>query len=245
MKRLVVLVALAVMVMTMFAAISTRSEQTNQQFTASIEGAICGIKQFSRSPEIDTELTLEKLRGSGWIRTATHYQKTVILSSFYVAIDDDLTPICVDTNGQFKISTTPGVHTIHVFDADEVELIYREVFIEEVGETAYLPIVIVNDLENHSCCAIREHIDTGNMSHDESNESNITVLPCLDYNGPYGNCVNYSSGWRKYTNFVFSDCDLASDRGHCWSEFMPGHSCNHGGRNCSVYIGHSQRHHCH
>ena len=45
---------------------------------------------------------------------------------------------------------------------------------------------------------------------------NATV--CMDYNGVFTDCVNYSSGWKKYRNFILSDCDYALGQGHCWNE---------------------------
>ncbi|KAK3292357.1 uncharacterized protein B0H64DRAFT_426488 [Chaetomium fimeti] len=43
---------------------------------------------------------------------------------------------------------------------------------------------------------------------------------CMDYNGLVTDCKNYSSGWKKYRNFVDSDCDVSLGKGHCWNEIM-------------------------
>jgi hypothetical protein len=43
---------------------------------------------------------------------------------------------------------------------------------------------------------------------------------CMDYNGLVTDCKNYSSGWKKYRNFVDSDCDVSLGKGHCWNEVM-------------------------
>jgi hypothetical protein len=43
---------------------------------------------------------------------------------------------------------------------------------------------------------------------------------CMDYNGIVTDCKNYSSGWKKYRNFVGSDCDVSLGKGHCWNEVM-------------------------
>ncbi|KAK4183478.1 hypothetical protein QBC35DRAFT_418849 [Podospora australis] len=43
---------------------------------------------------------------------------------------------------------------------------------------------------------------------------------CMDYNGIVTDCVNHSSGWKKYRNFVESDCDYSLGAGHCWNELM-------------------------
>ncbi len=41
---------------------------------------------------------------------------------------------------------------------------------------------------------------------------------CMDYNGVFTDCVNYGSGWKRYRNFILSDCDYAMGQGHCWNE---------------------------
>jgi hypothetical protein len=43
---------------------------------------------------------------------------------------------------------------------------------------------------------------------------------CMDYNGIVTDCKNHASGWKKYRNFVDSDCDVALARGKCWNEIM-------------------------
>jgi hypothetical protein len=48
----------------------------------------------------------------------------------------------------------------------------------------------------------------------------MNTKTCMDYNGLVTDCKNYSSGWKKYRNFVDSDCDVSLGRGHCWNEVM-------------------------
>ncbi len=43
---------------------------------------------------------------------------------------------------------------------------------------------------------------------------------CMDYNGIFTDCINHGGGWRKYTNFIGSDCDWALAAGECWNEIM-------------------------
>ena len=43
---------------------------------------------------------------------------------------------------------------------------------------------------------------------------------CMDYNGHVTDCVNYSSGWKRFRNFAGSDCQIATSRGYCWNEYM-------------------------
>ncbi|KAH6650562.1 hypothetical protein F5144DRAFT_556517 [Chaetomium tenue] len=48
----------------------------------------------------------------------------------------------------------------------------------------------------------------------------MNTKTCMDYNGVVTDCKNYSSGWKKYRNFVDSDCDVSLGKGHCWNEIM-------------------------
>lgn len=48
----------------------------------------------------------------------------------------------------------------------------------------------------------------------------MNTKTCMDYNGLVTDCKNYSSGWKKYRNFVDSDCDVSLGKGHCWNEVM-------------------------
>lgn len=43
---------------------------------------------------------------------------------------------------------------------------------------------------------------------------------CMDYNGTWTDCINHGGGWRKYRNFINSDCDRALLAGECWNEIM-------------------------
>ena len=44
---------------------------------------------------------------------------------------------------------------------------------------------------------------------------------CMDYNGPNTDCVKYNkTHWKRYRNFVGSDCDYAMGQGYCWNELM-------------------------
>lgn len=43
---------------------------------------------------------------------------------------------------------------------------------------------------------------------------------CMDYNGIFTDCINHGGGWRKYRNFIGSDCDWALAAGECWNEIM-------------------------
>jgi hypothetical protein len=130
--------------------------------------------------------------------------------------------------------------------------------------------LVMNGEEKHSDFIGTELVPTSDGHHDvnllwyklrepeHSNEGHnhggvvhsAAYVPCLDYNGPFGNCVNYSSGFGRYQNFVASDCDYAwGNYGYCWADMVGGDDsggryCN-GTKNCSPLIGHSSYHHCH
>lgn len=59
-------------------------------------------------------------------------------------------------------------------------------------------------------CSAKYNIYNGRCNHN----SNV----CMDYNGYSTDCVNHSGGWKKYRNWVGSDCASAQARGHCWNE---------------------------
>lgn len=132
----------------------------------------------------------------------------------------------------FSLTTFPGNHTVHVFDMDGIEVDNRKVFVESDDETIHLPIILLKDIAQQCCLAMNKQGGTG--------------PPCLDYNGRFGTCEDLG-GWRRFRNFIASDCAAAMGNGHCWTEIMPGpgHGCNHGGNNCSHFIGHPSGHHCH
>lgn len=87
-------------------------------------------------------------------------------------------------------------------------------------------------------------------THTDSTSGLLTSepVPCLDFNGPYGDCVNYSSGASKYLNFIKSDCYYAwIPYGLCWLDFFGNgddHYCDNM-TNCSHFIGHPAERHCH
>lgn len=205
---------------------------------AMVTGKIIGVLQFERSPEIDAVLTPEKIKVLGWTRNNFYYQRTIPLYQFSLRIDDETTLIQPSTDAQFRIELNEGSHSLHILDKEGKEIEVREIVIDRIDKEIEVPIVIVNDLKYHGCCTVTK---------DTTKEATRGVPACLDYNGPYGNCKNYDSwySWRKYANFVGSDCDYAMGIGYCWNELMPGVSCNHGNTNCSPLIGHSQSHHCH
>jgi hypothetical protein len=69
--------------------------------------------------------------------------------------------------------------------------------------------------ENHdgyNNCSDAFNINMGRCLHNSS--------VCMDYNGIFTDCVNYAGmfNFKRYRNFVGSDCDYAMGRGHCFNE---------------------------
>lgn len=153
---------------------------------------------------------------------------------FSIALDDS-NPQKLMEGGVFSLEVQPGEHTIHTFDVEGHEVDARKVFVEDENSVVQVPIIIIKDMESH-CCIMPE----------KGVAAKKKTPPCLDYNGPHGDCVDgkklFKGGLR---NFTGSDCGRAIDNGHCWTEWMPGKSCNHKGDNCSKLIDHSSEHHCH
>jgi hypothetical protein len=95
------------------------------------------------------------------------------------------------------------------------------------------------------------HIDAKDSRHKvqaNATGSPMNDLRCLDYNGPFSDGGNYDKNtWRAFYNFMGSDCELALYKGYCWTEHFTGRGCSltHGGKTCSVLIGHSPNYHKH
>lgn len=205
---------------------------------ATIKGNVLGVILIERPKEtnehlgdIKEKLTPEFLKQHDWVETSFHYQKTVVLSGFLVSLDNGKLRRLTKT-GTFSLSAEPGVHVVKIFSPDKEIVGTREVFIESNKSMIYLPIVLVNELKEDDVRLFKH----GGPA-------------CLDYNGPLGSCKDYQSGFMKWWNFIGSDCDIAMSvgprSGYCWNELMPGQDCNHGGKNCSLLIGHSGEAHCH
>jgi len=198
-----------------------------------IEGSVIGIIRFERSTDADKLLTPEALKGSGWQKTFTHFQRVIVFEKVSIRINDTR-DVPLSDDGRFYFSVEPGLQKIEVLNPHGQVIAVRELVTDE--QTLRLPIVLTNDLEKHACCSAAA----------ENKETQTDAPPCRDYNGNLGDCINYSSGWRKYTNFILSDCDYAMGAGYCWNELMPGVSCVHlGYTNCGYLIGHTSAHHCH
>lgn len=202
-------------------------------FAATIQGYVAGIIQFKRSKAMDKDFKGEALKKSGWTKTRTHYQQTIVLSMFYVALDDSK-PQKIMEGGVFQLEAQLGEHTIHTFDVEGHEVDARKVFVEDEESVVQVPIIIIKDMDNN-CCILPPRGAVAKKK----------APPCLDYNNPYGDYENVDKGKKRHDNFRDSDCHYAMKKGHCWTELMPGRSCNHGGDNCSKFIGHPSNLHCH
>lgn len=81
-----------------------------------------------------------------------------------------------------------------------------------IGEEKGTPTVPC--LRNHGGpnCTIAFNISQGRCTFDPR--------ACMDYNGPFTDCVNAGGGWARWRNFAGSDCAIAMAMGHCWNEVM-------------------------
>lgn len=202
-------------------------------FAATIQGYVAGIIQFKRSKAMDKEFKGEALKKLGWTKTRTHYQQTIPLPMFSIALGDSGHQKLAE-GGVFSLEVQPGEYTIHTFDAEGREVDARKVFLEDEDSVVQVPIIIIKNMEHH-CCIMPERGVAAKKK----------APPCVDYNNPYGDYEDVNSWPKKGFNFLDSDCARAVKRGHCWTEPMPGRSCNHGGKNCSHFIGHPDGNHCH
>lgn len=202
-------------------------------FAATIQGYVAGIIQFKRTRAMDKALKGEDLKKLGWTKTKTHYQQTISLSMFSVSLDDSERQELME-GGVFSLEAQPGEHTVYTFDVEGNEVDARKVFVDNKNSVVQVPIIILKDMDNN-CCLFPQR---GNVAKKKA-------PPCLDYNNPYGDYENANKGKKRYDNFWDSDCHRAMKKGYCWAELMPGISCNHGGDNCSKFIGHPSNFHCH
>ena len=89
--------------------------------------------------------------------------------------------------------------------------------------------------------SVRAHSELHDQHHGGHHTN--SHLPCLDYNGPYGNQKDNQWWGQSNVNFIGSDCDVAFYT--CmWYDFTKSPICN-GSYNCSSLIGHCTGYHKH
>lgn len=140
-----------------------------------------------------------------------------------------------DEAGKFQLQGIASHITPRVFAGDQ--------------EITNLPLEVT--WENDRCTVKLRYSLTEKRNHHHSAAPQAGPGPgdairCLDYNGPYGNQVNYSHWyWRAWANYVGSDCDLAFFQAACYLDnTTPWGPCD-GQRNCSAAIGHCFSYHRH
>ncbi len=74
------------------------------------------------------------------------------------------------------------------------------------------PVSCTSNHGNYANCTVAFNVWQGRCSY----KSNV----CMDYNGIFTDCENYSSGAGRYQNWYMSDCHYAMLQGRCWNEIM-------------------------
>jgi hypothetical protein len=205
---------------------SSKSEQVS-----GLQGRILGVIEIPKSeiPEEFLEGERAKMAEGGWVIADTGLRREGGLPSVAVKVGKYAT--VTDENGYYELEGIPaGSHRLQVVLDDRKEVLVDRTVIITAGRSRSKDI--------YAYYRTIDEVVHGNQRGSQSN------VPCLDYNGPYGDCVNYSSGWRRYQNFILSDCDRAYFADGCWRDSTNNRHCN-GSHNCSHAIGHSSGHHCH
>jgi len=266
MIKLCRLIILAVLMVFVVVGASTGAVSADEG-KGTIIGSVTGVMKMPKSAELKKSLEGRDIAKFGWHEGNTHYLNKVRLNKATVLIDDIET--MTDENGLFKLDGVPaGEHTIKVLSIEKKLLNEGKINVK-AGTTTEKHVKLVYEV-GKGCCGEETSKDScadcgetqtkakglfTNVAESVGSLFSLSnayaLYPCRDYNGGYGNCVNYSSGSGQYTNFIGSDCQTAMARGFCWEELMPGYSCAHFiawlGRyeNCSPLVGHSYYHHCH
>lgn len=194
----------------------------NIAFSADLTGNVLGIIFFSRTAEIDSVLANADITSYGWIRTSSNYQQIVIMEDVSLRFNDEDAVHATGRGGRFSIKgVSSGVRLVHILNSQGEEIAVQEIIVPDGVQEMFVPVVILNNIEHHQCCHKLKSAD----------KPGIDAPAYLDYNGPFGNCINYSSGWWKYQNFIASDCNIAMQfpTFMCWNELMPGYYCSHWG----------------
>ncbi len=92
--------------------------------------------------------------------------------------------------------------------------------------------------------SVSSHLARRSHEHGKVDDPDVTShLPCLDYNGPWGNQRPNQPGYQGIVNFNGSDCwsawPVCMVRDFTWWPYCNGH------RNCSGLIGHCGTYHRH
>jgi len=180
-----------------------------------VAGSITGTMRVPKSDELKKAIEGRYLAKLGWFEEDAYYVKKVRLNKVMVSIDGVET--MTDENGLFKLqNVSTGTHTFKVLDIEQKPLLESTIKVE-ADKALQKNVKLVYDVGGKGCCG-----EDGCESSQAKSTSTVAkaiesvkgllglesaeaIYPCRDYNGSYGNCVNYDSGTGKYINFIGSD----------------------------------------
>lgn len=242
----------------------SNQNDTESAWTA-VTGRVLLVQVADLSPS-DLEAMPEEIwsavEESGWFTTPRGLEREKPLTgtllrkygatAFGIAVDGR--PITIGEEGEFAVDLPDRSYRPSVTLLMDGEVVGSEVVqVEWVAQNERSPEIHVLWHKLRDQHGLHDHHAGGDHDgHGEPTEEDglqKSHIACLDYNGRFGNCRNYSSGWRRYANFVLSDCDYAwGTFGLCWLDQFGREGADRfcdGSRNCSSLIGHAQREHCH
>lgn len=221
-----------------------------------LEGGYAWMTQVAELTHEDianlNDEVMDVILATGWTRTLRGFERSKLVEpqvvwdimgiEFIFEVDDR--EITIAEDGSISMDMVPtAIPAVRLFTRKGVE---REEYTSPSVE--YSVFTDRNGRSGIEIASFRAGPRAQEYSnhHHGGDSASSASLPCIDYNGRYGNCTNYSSGWRKYVNFILSDCDYAwGSYGYCWYDHGDNSYCNGTTRNCSSLIGHSSSHHCH
>ncbi len=170
---------------------------------------------------------LQQMGMHGWVRSDVGFERHEDPTSFSVRSGNVVSKVGPD--GAFQLT-----------DREDCALYFKDVplLMDE------LPLVRTVDAEGN----VHMTMTLSVRAHDELHQRHgghhtNSHLPCLDYNGPYGNQKDNQWWGQAGVNFVGSDCDLAFVT--CVQyDYSKSPICN-GSFNCSSLIGHCTGYHKH
>jgi hypothetical protein len=101
-------------------------------------------------------------------------------------------------------------HAHHDDNSVKLKTVRLKVGTENSSHNEDVTVACINNHGGGKNCSTYLNINKGRCTFNSST--------CMDYNGIFTNCVNASSGARRYINFIESDCDYAMGRGYCFNE---------------------------
>lgn len=172
------------------------------------------------------------LREHGWVRTASGFERSENPQTFSVTSGGSTSPVADD--GSFRSESAADLrlnYQGYALNPAIVPLTREE---HDGRVTLTLTLSVSEHLRHHA------HGHAHPKAGDPQPESH---LPCLDYNGPWGNQRPNQPFPQSAYNFNGSDCmsawPVCMVRDFTWWPYCNGH------RNCSAIIGHCGTYHRH